>query len=230
MNLDYLYLFLIPSFQGHHGHHGPLTPGSLLATSFPCCPCGPGAPGIQGIPGMPSDPEIPGKEIREQKWISGKKKILIGWKKKQQQKKTVSALFMISSFSPLDPCSPFTPLIPGDPLLPRDPSSPLSPFIPIIPVEPFNIVMRLSGLTIKAFNGAKWHLISFFSSCSRHPSRYLETRLFLSSLENTQVVDIVREITRKKIIRISLKRPILPCRCSDRVSSKSEKGTYTINY
>ena len=89
------------------------------------------------------------------------KKYWLGGKKQQQQKKTVSALFTISPFSPLDPCSPFTPLIHGDPLLPHDPSSPLSLFIPIIPVEPFNIVMRLSGLTIKAFNGAKWPLISF---------------------------------------------------------------------
>ena len=40
-----------------------------------------------------------------------------------------------------------------------------------------NLVMHLSGLT----NGAKWPLISFFSSCSHHPSRYLDIRLFLSS-------------------------------------------------
>ena len=118
-----------------------------------------------------------------------------------------TALFTISPFSPLDPCSPFTPLIPGGPLLPRDPSSPLSPFIPITPVEPFNLVMHLSGL----INGAKWPLISFFSSCFHHPSRYLDTRPFLSSRKYWSCWHNSGNHT-EKTFRISLKRRILLCR------------------
>ena len=198
MNLHYLYLFFNPIIPG-----APRSPRSFdtrlsLSYIFSLLSLRPWGARNSRHSWYAIQPRNPRKvNSRAKMDIWKEKKYWLGGKKKQQQKKTVSALFTISPFSPLDPCSPFTPLIHGDPLLPHDPSWPLSPFIPIIPVEPFNVVMRLSGLTIKAFNSAKCHLISFFSSCSRHPSRYLDTRLFLSSLENTQVVDIVREITRK---------------------------------
>ena len=70
-----------------------------------------------------------------------------------------------------------------------------------------NLVMHLSGLT----NGAKWPLISFFSSCSHHPSRYLDIRLFLSSRKYWSCWHNSENHT-EETFWISLKRRILLCR------------------
>ena len=91
-----------------------------------------------------------------------------------------------------------------------------------------NLVMHLSGLT----NGAKWPLVSFFSLLVLIIPHSTLTSGSSLALENTEVVDIIREITRKKTFWISLKRRILLCRniCFwNIVSSKSEKFTYVIN-